>query len=93
MAKISMDVGSVHELVDGVPCFDRFRTVHELEKTSRELAEKYAATVEWRRIGEEDLVKKTDREMKDIRWKKISIVFQGAMNALNPVIRVGDQVA
>lgn len=41
----------------------------------------------------EDLVKKTDREMKAIRWKKISIIFQGAMNALNPVIRVGEQVA
>ena len=41
----------------------------------------------------EDLVKKTDREMNAIRWKKIAIVFQGAMNALNPVIRVGDQVA
>lgn len=44
-------------------------------------------------LDEEDLVKKTDPEMKAIRWKKISIVFQGAMNALNPVIRVGDQVA
>lgn len=44
-------------------------------------------------VDNEDLVKKTDREMKDIRWKKISIVFQGAMNALNPVIRVGEQVA
>ena len=27
------------------------------------------------------------------RWTDISIVFQGAMNALNPVRRVGDQVA
>lgn len=43
-------------------------------------------------LDNEDLVKKTDREMNSIRWKKISIVFQGAMNALNPVIRVGDQV-
>jgi len=30
---------------------------------------------------------------KEVRWKKISMVFQGAMNSLNPVIRVGDQVA
>ena len=30
---------------------------------------------------------------KEIRWKRISIVFQGAMNALNPVLRVGDQIA
>ncbi|MEM4311901.1 MAG: ABC transporter ATP-binding protein [Nitrososphaerales archaeon] len=28
-----------------------------------------------------------------IRWKKISMVFQGAMNSLNPVIKVGHQVA
>jgi len=27
-----------------------------------------------------------------IRWKQISIVFQGAMNALNPVYTVGDQI-
>jgi len=29
---------------------------------------------------------------KEYRWKKISMVFQGAMNALNPVRRVGDQI-
>ncbi len=28
-----------------------------------------------------------------IRWKRISMVFQGAMNALNPVHRVGEQIA
>lgn len=26
------------------------------------------------------------------RWKQVSIIFQGAMNALNPVFRVGDQI-
>ncbi len=30
---------------------------------------------------------------REIRWKKISMVFQGAMNALNPVYTVGDQMA
>src|SRR5437879_13618168 len=34
----------------------------------------------------------TDKEMRHIRWKGISIVFQGAMNALNPVFKVGDQI-
>jgi len=29
---------------------------------------------------------------KEVRWKGISIVFQGAMNALNPVLKIGDQI-
>ncbi len=29
----------------------------------------------------------------DIRWNKISMIFQGAMNALNPVFKVEDQIA
>jgi len=29
----------------------------------------------------------------DYRWKRLSYVFQGAMNALNPVFKVGDQIA
>lgn len=42
----------------------------------------------------EDLVKLKEDEMrKKVRWKGISIVFQGAMNALNPVYKVGDQIA
>jgi peptide/nickel transport system ATP-binding protein len=40
-----------------------------------------------------DLVKLTEDEMRtNIRWKGISIVFQGAMNALNPVYKVGEQI-
>ena len=31
--------------------------------------------------------------MRDVRWKNISMIFQGAMNALNPVRTVGDQIA
>ena len=30
---------------------------------------------------------------REIRWRRIAMVFQGAMNVLNPVLRVGDQVA
>ena len=30
---------------------------------------------------------------KQIQWKRISMVFQGAMNALNPVVKVGDHIA
>ncbi len=40
-----------------------------------------------------DITSLSERKMKDIRWKKISMIFQGAMNALNPVLKVGDQIA
>jgi peptide/nickel transport system ATP-binding protein len=40
-----------------------------------------------------DLVPKNERQLARYRWREISIVFQGAMNALNPVRRVGDQIA
>ena len=39
-----------------------------------------------------DLVPLGDSEMRKVRWKGVSIVFQGAMNALNPVFKVGDQI-
>ncbi len=41
----------------------------------------------------QDLVPLSEKEMRKIRWKGISIVFQGAMNAMNPVYKVGDQIA
>ncbi len=40
-----------------------------------------------------DLLTLNESEMNDVRWKNISMVFQGAMNALNPVRTVGDQIA
>jgi len=40
-----------------------------------------------------DILKLDQDEMREeIRWKRISIVFQGAMNALNPLYNVGDQI-
>ncbi|MEM2960796.1 MAG: ABC transporter ATP-binding protein [Candidatus Bathyarchaeia archaeon] len=41
-----------------------------------------------------DIMKLDDDEFRQkVRWKKMSMVFQGAMNALNPVIKIGEQVA
>jgi ABC-type dipeptide/oligopeptide/nickel transport system ATPase component len=40
----------------------------------------------------EDLLTRTDREMRAIRGRKISMVFQNAMTALDPFFRVGDQL-
>lgn len=43
--------------------------------------------------GEDILEINEKRFDSDYRWKRLSYVFQGAMNALNPVFRVGEQIA
>ncbi len=40
----------------------------------------------------QDLLSLSDREMEAVRWRDVAVVFQGAMNALNPVLTVRDQV-
>jgi peptide/nickel transport system ATP-binding protein len=40
-----------------------------------------------------DWLSYSETEMEKVRWKNISMIFQGAMNALNPVRTVGDQIA
>lgn len=41
----------------------------------------------------EDLLKLSEKEMRKVRGKKISMIFQEPMTSLNPVFTVGDQVA
>ncbi len=46
----------------------------------------YLESLELMKMGEEEF-------RQEIRWKRMSMVPQAAMNALNPVLKVGDQVA
>jgi len=39
-----------------------------------------------------DLLKLKEDEMREIRWKKIAYIPQGAMSSLNPVLKVEEQV-
>jgi peptide/nickel transport system ATP-binding protein len=41
----------------------------------------------------EDVLKMQGRRLRAVRWTGASIVFQGAMHALNPVRRIGDQIS
>ena len=43
-------------------------------------------------LKELDIAKLSEKEMRKIRWKRISLVFQGAMNALDPLYSLGDQI-
>lgn len=39
-----------------------------------------------------DVLKMSDRQLRNFRWSEVSVVFQSAMNALNPVITIGEQL-
>ena len=39
-----------------------------------------------------DITALTDAELRTFRWEEISIVFQSAMNALNPILKLGAQM-
>lgn len=39
-----------------------------------------------------DILKMNEEELRQFRWNETSMVFQSAMNALNPVITIGEQL-
>jgi oligopeptide/dipeptide ABC transporter ATP-binding protein len=41
---------------------------------------------------DKNLVALSREEIRSIRWKQISMIFQGSMNALDPIYKVGDQM-
>jgi ABC-type glutathione transport system ATPase component len=43
-------------------------------------------------LGGEDLLSVSKRTLRRMRWSQISLVPQGAMNALSPIMRVGKQI-
>ncbi|OQY10617.1 MAG: peptide ABC transporter ATP-binding protein [Fusobacteriia bacterium 4572_132] len=44
-------------------------------------------------FNNEDIVKKTEKEMRQIRGNKIGMIFQDPMTSLNPTMQVGAQIA
>jgi oligopeptide/dipeptide ABC transporter ATP-binding protein len=48
----------------------------------------------WLRSGSQgtELVSLSEKELRRLRWDKISLIPQGAMNSLNPIMRVRDQI-
>ena len=53
-----------------------------------------SVTYHGRRIagGSVDVLGATAAQLRALRWREIAIVFQSAMNALNPVLRIGEQL-
>jgi peptide/nickel transport system ATP-binding protein len=40
-----------------------------------------------------DMLALSERQLRAVRWKRVSLIPQGSMNSLNPVMRVKDQIA
>ncbi|KRC47033.1 ABC transporter ATP-binding protein [Leifsonia sp. Root227] len=57
-------------------------------------AEITGGSIEWQREdgGSTDILTLDGPALRAFRWQEISMVFQGAMNALNPVHRIGSQI-
>lgn len=45
------------------------------------------------RLGDVDLLALSPRQLDEVRWRRVAIVFQGAIDALNPLMRVEAQLA
>jgi len=50
-------------------------------------------TITYRRDGQElDILSLNSRELRRFRWSECAMVFQSALNAFNPVLRIWDQI-
>ena len=45
------------------------------------------------RIMGTEMLALSERQLRSVRWKRVSLIPQGSMNSLNPVMRVNDQIA
>lgn len=70
------------KIVGGEVLFDATSLLTELE----------IEELEQRQLNPMDLLNIREEQMRRVRGNKISMIFQGAMNALNPVHRVGNQI-
>jgi ABC-type dipeptide/oligopeptide/nickel transport system ATPase component/ABC-type dipeptide/oligopeptide/nickel transport system permease subunit len=62
---------------------------HAIMRLLREPAVITAGTV---RFCGRDVVAMSDEELRAFRWRDVAMVFQSAMNSLNPVMTIGDQI-
>ncbi len=73
-------------LAEGAPTEDEFKEV--IQEVVNEDLKGFGAGMRRRRSEREQ-----ESRISTIRWSQVSMIFQSAMNAFNPVYRVGDQIS
>jgi oligopeptide/dipeptide ABC transporter ATP-binding protein len=43
-------------------------------------------------LGDQDILKLSDNEMRLVRWRELALIPQGAMNSLNPTMTISSQI-
>lgn len=66
-----------------------------MAKSITGLLPRLTATIESGQIlyKNEDLLRKSERQMRSVRGKEISMIFQDPMTSLNPTMKIGSQIA
>ncbi len=81
------------EIMEGQLIYDKAFEVMDDRKTIKERVKERRLTKKGEVIERtNNLLELRNHEMRRIRGNHIAMIFQGAMNALNPVHRVGDQI-
>lgn len=89
----SVKKGEIHGIVGESGCGKSVSSktlmgLHDTERT------RYSGKVEFN-TGEKilDITSLAEKEMRDVRGKEVSMIFQDPMTSLNPIMKAGEQVA
>ncbi len=94
---LANEIHQLQQTVGGLSARDGSANDPSMRKQLREAKDRLRAAMQDGDLV--DMVRRRDGRLREydpklnaVRWKQISIVFQGAMNALNPVYTVGNQI-
>ena len=89
---LSLEKGSIHGLVGESGCGKSTLATIFLNLINRPARLIGGSLTYHSQSGDIDVLNLRPPELRRYRWKEVSMIFQGSMNSLNPVMRVADQI-